>query len=380
MEIKRNEFNKLAEHSEKYCITIYISTIRKDFKKRDKNILMFKNYAKKIRQQLTDMGASSKEADQYQEQIYNLQSDKNIQNNISRGLAIFITKNYYRYYLLPFTVKNFVYVSDHFYLLSLIPYLENDYNYYVLSLSLNSSRFFICTTSDINEIHIPDYVYKNIKEVEGARDKEKNLQFRSSGRKALYHGHGAGKDEKEEIVNMYLRSIDSFSKNIITGKPAPLIIYSVDYLFHMYQEVTNNQYLIDKNIKGNPEFTDINTIHEMANEIISEHKRKRKEKKIKRYYSLFHSIRNVSKDIDQIVPAAYNKRIKAMLIAKDYKIWGGFDEKNNRTIRKQGINDDAMELVNYAAVNTLLNGGEVYMINKEYKNKDESPVNAVFRY
>ena len=66
-------------------------------------------------------------------------------------------------------------------------------------------------------------------------------------------------------------------------------------------------------------------------------------------------------------------------ILADNKIWGNYNEKRNKIELRDKPDSDTDELLNIAAINTLVNGGDVYILDGE-NNKFEKPIVARFRY
>jgi len=81
--------------------------------------------------------------------------------------------------------------------------------------------------------------------------------------------------------------------------------------------------------------------------------------------------------LEDIIEAANYSKIDTLLINKKAEKNGVFDEEENE-IKLMGNNKD-YDLYNFAAVQTIKNGGDVYSIEKEEMPEDEDVI-AIYRY
>ena len=80
-----------------------------------------------------------------------------------------------------------------------------------------------------------------------------------------------------------------------------------------------------------------------------------------------------------IIPAAYYGKIAQLFVAKGEHIWGSFDEMENKITYLNEKDANAQDLIDNAVVKTLLNGGEVFLLESD-KMPANSPLAAIFRY
>ena len=82
---------------------------------------------------------------------------------------------------------------------------------------------------------------------------------------------------------------------------------------------------------------------------------------------------------ESVIPAAFYSQVRSLFVEKGAHIWGSFDAQNNKlelhASREEG--DDC--LVEKAAVQTILNGGEVFVMEKEKMPKGAT-IAALLRY
>jgi hypothetical protein len=74
---------------------------------------------------------------------------------------------------------------------------------------------------------------------------------------------------------------------------------------------------------------------------------------------------NVAIRLEEIVSAARFGRVDALLIASDEELWGRFDESSNTVTAHGRPEIDDEDLLNFAALWTLSNGGRVHALKRE---------------
>ena len=122
-------------------------------------------------------------------------------------------------------------------------------------------------TAFITEVYVEDLVPEKLEEVVGYDFQHKSLQFRSGqggSAGAMFHGQGAGKDDKDAEVEKFFRAVDKGLMKLIKDENAPLILACVDHYQPIYAKITDYPNLFHQNIGGNHEETDPLLLHEMA--------------------------------------------------------------------------------------------------------------------
>ncbi|MFV0572806.1 MAG: hypothetical protein ACK5M1_10305 [Xanthomarina gelatinilytica] len=81
------------------------------------------------------------------------------------------------------------------------------------------------------------------------------------------------------------------------------------------------------------------------------------------------------------MPAAFNGKIDALFCENKADIFGNYREENNTiTVALGEESDNTISLMNLAAIKTFLNGGDVYLLDKEDMPNPNSKLNALYRY
>ncbi|HSM57416.1 MAG TPA: hypothetical protein VK879_14795, partial [Candidatus Sulfomarinibacteraceae bacterium] len=86
-----------------------------------------------------------------------------------------------------------------------------------------------------------------------------------------------------------------------------------------------------------------------------------------------------SDELSKIVPAAFQGRVDALFVALNMQEWGSYNPETNSIYIHDTRQNDDEDLLDFAALQTLANGGTVYAVSA-----DEIPgrgsAAAVFRF
>ncbi|MFA0963925.1 hypothetical protein AB9P05_19115 [Roseivirga sp. BDSF3-8] len=384
------DLEELAKVRGEHCISIYIPTHQRGAEVNEgQDSIMFKNQLQEIENKLEEKGLDNRKIDTMLRDARNLLEDGEFWRHQWNGLAMFITEDYFRYYRLPmnFNAKNMV--NHSFHLKELIPMFGGNGTYFVLALSLSKVRFFEANRDEIFEVNMEENAPNGMKQVLKYYEMEQSLQYRSqvgnsagTASAANYHGQGGGKDNRDAYVNEYLRLVDDAVNEVIYDYHSPMIIVSVDYLQPMFRKVSQHNNIVDTGINGNPDQMSAKELHEKTWKVMKDHFDKRKDDHRKHYGDLA-GTGKTSYDINQIVPAALNGRIETLFVKEDSQhMWGVFnkDTQNVELHDNRGKEDECM--VSMSAVETILNGGETYIVSADElpEQSVDADMVAVFRY
>ena len=96
-------------------------------------------------------------------------------------------------------------------------------------------------------------------------------------------------------------------------------------------------------------------------------------------YQTLAATERAAADITEIVPAAHFGRVETLFTPVGQQQWGQFDAQTGQVQLYETAEPNAVDLLDSAAVQTLLNGGTVYAVNPK-EIPDDAAVTAVFRY
>lgn len=375
------DFTELANIQDLHCISLFIPTSRAgEIVDKKLGQLSLKNEIKKLKNELKEYQLKEHEIDNLLFPAYNLMNDYHFWRNQSDCLVIFLSQEGMKKYSCPIDQPLKTYIADHFYLLPLIPLLNMDGKFFILSLSLNKVSLFEASTHTITHIEIDDLIPEELEEVVGYDYEDKSLQYRTgnmSNKSAIFHGHGSGKDDKDLETEKFFKAIDNGIMSILKNESAPLILACVDEHFPVYKKHSSYKNIYNQHISGNHDETDPYTLHEMAWPIIKPHFEKIELQKRDEIINKKPNLKT-SFDLNDIVPAVFDGKIDTIFIHKDEDRYGIYDLLNRSLIIDEADKIGQASLFNMAAIQTILKGGKVYLtLDMPLKG---SSINALFRF
>ena len=376
-----DELKTLTEKPSGSCVSIYMPTHRMGTTTQQDPI-RFKNLMRQAEELLVGGGLRGQDARDLLEQAKKLDNSEFWQYQ-SDGLAIFISTNVFRHYCLPLDFEELVVVTDRFHFKPLLPLLTSDGKFYILALSQNDVRLLQGTRYSVSEVDLED-VPQSIAEALKYDDPEKQFQFHTGtpqvggDRAGMFHGQGAGNDEQKDRLLRYFRKVSGGVEELLKTQRSPLVLAGVDYLLPIYKEANNYPNLMEDGITGNPEELKAEKLHSSAWEIVQPYFDQVEQDVVNRYQELA-GTGQTANNLQDVVSAAYYQRIESLFVPVGMQQWGLFNPSTSEIQLHQKHEPGDEDLMDFAAIHTVLNGGTVYAVEPE-KVPGDAPLAAVFRY
>jgi Bacterial archaeo-eukaryotic release factor family 3 len=113
-------------------------------------------------------------------------------------------------------------------------------------------------------------------------------------------------------------------RELLKGSKVPLVLVGVDYLLPIYREASKYPYIIDQGVTGNPERLKPEELHERAWDAVQPRFSEAQQKAAARYRQLA-GTGQTSRDVREIVVAAYSGRVETLFATSGAQRWGVFD-------------------------------------------------------
>jgi hypothetical protein len=191
--------------------------------------------------------------------LWELLSDEAFWTHPGDGLALFRSPELFRAYRLPLSFTQRLSITDHFFLLPLLPLLIDE-RFYILALSQNHVRLLTCTRDGVHVQKLPKLVPHSFAAFTAAHPTENLLQYHSSasgagrgvgGRQVvIFHGHGVGSDEPRDLLLHYCQQIDHGLREYLHQHTEPLVLAGVDSLCSVYREANTYPSLLEEGMGG----------------------------------------------------------------------------------------------------------------------------------
>lgn len=344
----------------------------------------FRNLLSRAEEELADLGMPAAKARNMIEQARRFDSDKAFWQYQSHGLAIFLTDGLFRAYRLPIEFDDLLVVSGRFHLKPLLPMISETIQYYLLALSRGGVRLFEGNRFGLEEV--PLAIAKGMEEalMSDRNEAYEHYHVRSGGgasrETALFYGRGEGRDDDNDRVTRYFRTVNEEIQGFLKDKKAPLVLAGVEYLLPLYREANTYPGLLSDGVTGNFEPVRAEELHQKAWPVVESLLRKQRQEAEDEFHKLL-GTGKASTFTPEIVPASYQGRVSTLLVSSRKHAWGTVDRSKAGAVshmckqEEQGCED----LYDFAAIQTLLKGGRVYVMDEDAV-ADNEPIAAVFRY
>ncbi len=388
--LSTTELKALVEQQQGCCVSIYLPTHIAGPETRQDPI-RFKNLVTKAEEKLVKKGMRHTDAEKFLQPARNL--DKaDFWRHQRDGLVIFIADNFSRYYRLPLKFEELAIVSERFHLKPIMPLLSGDGRFFVLAISLNKVRLFQGSRDGIMEVDLNSleevprslqeavYAYEESENQTHMVDKDRISPAGAPGSNpGVLHGEGIDEDMEEKILR-FCHRLDAGLEEFLHDKQAPLILAGVEKLVSRYKTANSYNHLLEDYIQGNPDIIKPEKLHQKAWAIVEPHFQKAQETTAKRYEEFRgNNPEQASADLEEIVKAAYYKRVDSLIAAMNQHRWGQFDPESNTVEIHPTEQPGDEDLLDFAAVHTLLNGGPVFIVPDE-EVPENTPATAILRY
>ena len=388
--IYQDELKALAaENSGGVCLSLYMPTHQAGPERYEENRIRFKNLLKKAETRLVEAdlpGMKTRDIARLLAPAQGLLENGRFWAHQSEGLAIFLNFDNAYTYNLPLDFEEMVMVGQRFHIKPLLPLFAGNGRFFLLAISQNEVRLLQGTRHSVSQIDLGDTVPANLQETIAYDDPEDELQLHTSSanpggmvsQDGMFFGHSASEEEKDFIFR-YFREIDDGLRQVLYEKAAvPLLLAGVDYLHPIYRRANNYPYLIDKGIHGNPEHWRNDELHERAWTLIEPHFAQAQQEAFARFEQALNQ-KQASHQIEEVVAAAHYGRIDILFTPLTKQLWGTFDQQTGTVNLETESTPDNNDLLDMAAIQTILNGGTVYAVPASDMPAGQS-LAAIFRY
>ena len=381
--ITKKDLERLSQFHSSNSISIYIPTHRsgKDvIEKLDPKAL--KNELKLVKNKLQQNEVNVKDIELFVAPINELLNDSRFWRKQSDGLAIFLGKEVFETYKLPIHFEAFSYVGSSFYLKQLMPMFVGDGTFYLMTLQLEDVKLYKITKESVTELKIEHLIPQRLEESVGYDYEGKGLQFRNQNvgyRTATYHGHAESDHDHKDEISRYFRDINKGLMTLLNDENSPMLIASQDYLFSIYKGVNTYKHLLENNVSYDSEEKDKFMLHEKAWKVMNPIFDKERKVKIEDFEK-YDSTNRTSSDIKEVLPAAFHGKIDTLFIENGKDIYGIYDEVKHKVEVRENPEATNVSLLNMAAIKTFLQGGKVYLMDRDDMPNPYSKVNALFRF
>lgn len=380
----REELRPLVMDHSSPCVSLYMPTLRGQ--EGQQNAIRFKNLCGKAREDLIANGMRGPDAAEHLKPLDQMLQDSDLWRHCSEGLAVFRSRRQFRSYRLPRAFQEALVVGDRFHLRPLLPLFTGEDFFYLLVVNLKGIRLLQCTRDLLSEIDIADRVPAGLEATMAAYVLEESVQFHSVGATGAggrvmgaMHGHGVSGSDKavrKKYILEYFHQADRGLVQVL-GDHTPMLLAGVKYLCALYRQANSYRGLLEVEVGGSMELTSLKDLHRQGWEAYEGHRLQLQQRALARFREVV-GTSATSTELGKIVPAAFNGQVRTLLAPVGLEQWGRFDPASGKIeVHPKQVSGEE-DLVDFAAIHTLMHGGEVYAVGQGPSGG--APLAAIFRY
>ncbi len=384
---ERSELDTLMTTQEQPWVSIFMPTHRPGAEGQQDPIRL-KNLVRQAEERLVAFGLRSPDARKLLGQPHKLLADDLFWRDQQEGLALYCAPSSFRTYRLPLRFDETLVVGARPYVRPILPLFTTQCRFFVLAWSKQHLRLFSASRHAINELPLTG-VPRSLEEAMKYDEFDKPRRARwvqptGIGRTghaeggAAFRGLGEESEGNKDNLLRYAQMVDRGLHGMLREERAPLLVAAVDYLIPIYREANTYAHLLDHGLEGNPDTLKPEDLHRQAWRVVEPHFKAREEEAVARFTTLRGAGRT-SRELRDIVPAAAEGRVETLWVARGVQAWGRYDPTDSSVVLHDMPHAGDQEMLDLAAVQTILHGGTVYPIDR-MKVPGDALLAAIFRY
>ncbi len=296
-----------------------------------------------------------------------LVGDEEFWRHQKQGLAVFLAPGFNRIHKLPIPIAEETLLGDHFHIKPLLPLLEDAGSFWLLTISAKHTRLYDGSrweVSENKEIDLPQGVGK----IHAMTDYEETQYASPVGRRGtLAHAQSFGEAPEElrksELIE-FLHRVASAVEPRLKRNPAPVILAAHPEIQGHFREIAGWKEFQPGGITENPDALTDNELHQRAYALVEPKIADARTAAVDRLNS-FLAAGKVTTKPEEIVKAARYARVDTLFLTRDDHLWGSFDESADRVVAHGSAADGDIDLLDFAALMTLRQGGSVTLVARE---------------
>jgi protein required for attachment to host cells len=378
--IEHSDLLALAEQTAFPSISLFIPTHRTGAELRQGPIRL-KNMLREAAQALEARGMPSHEIETLladARQHTHSEADAFWQHR-DHGLAVFISPAGTRYLNAPIHFQERIKVGRRFLVKPLLPLLMRDARFYVLAASLDSAQLYLATRFSMTPINEERLSITALSVgAQDVLDQETSEQQENPDTGPMTSGTMAR--ERPDDNTKFAQAVAKATAAILANATEPLVLAADDRLLGRLRNHVHYRGLVEEGIREHPRSLGEDELHEKSYALVRPELDAARADAVARYEARQGDNGKGAADrIEDVVAAAAQGRVEALIVSIDATAAGVFLPDQNRAVVAREATEDTMDLIDFAVLQTLQNGGSVYSQPAD-RTADLPPVAAILRY
>jgi hypothetical protein len=384
--LTKEQLTALAAVEAPPAVSIYLPTHEKARETRQGPIRL-KNALDAVAQELVNAGHRRPDVEGLLADARQLLDDDLFWRHQNRGLAVFAAPGLFQHHRLPIEVPETREIGRRPHVKPLLPLLADDGRFFVLASSAGDTRLYAGSRFGLGEVEAD--LPRSVAEVAAETDYQ-NMRHaapparpRSAGPVGMPATHNFGEDPEEQrkaqLVE-HLRRVHSALERHLGGARAPIVLVAHPEVQGHLRALAAGIVFEEQGVQTDPGSLDATELHERAYEVVRPRFAKLRADARERLEALLgDGDARGGVDPAAIVSAARFGRVDTLFLAEGAALWGTHDEAGDRVRVEREPSPANEDLLDYAAVQTLLQGGHVHVLPPEEIPRG-LPMAAIFRF
>lgn len=380
------DIERLGNTTNPVNISIFLPTHRYGHQVNEmQDQLLFKNQLQEVKFELEERGYQSRELTELLEPAYKLLDDTDSWRNMKEGLAVYISKDFFSSKSYPVIFKQEYFIAPEFIITPLLPMLSASAEFFILNLNQDQVKLYRADKFDIEEQEISEEsMPANMAEVMKYYEFERHFEGKAmpsmNAPGFTTHGQREDIDKKGKYLQEYMNQVSNSIDKFVMEERIPMVLVGGEPIQHAFRNSSKYPELYPEGVVGN--FTNLNTkdLHAKAWAVVKDHIERPLRNDFNKYRA-WAGTGKTSYDLNNILQAAIGGRVDSICLDENYHVWGKVLKDSTPEIHKTRQQGD-IDLANTIALQTILNGGRVQVMEQHKLPENETDVNmtAVYRY
>ncbi len=363
------------------CLSVYHALTRRSLNQSAKaNSLEWKEVLRGIEPQIQQNGAKGREL---LETVSDWDAVMQGQEPQGKSVAVFRSSDVFCVTWVNEPVRTRAVIGPRFFIRPLLPELTRNREFYILALSQKNVRLLRCTSKTSEDVPFPQGVatsfdaYLNLAKPDHVVDNRGTPGPSSGSSKGVLFTTSSDREDKDEYLAHFYRQIDRGVNEALRGKGVPVILAAVEYEIALYRSINKYPQLAEECVEGAPNGLKSGEMHARALDAMLRRYERKTDELLTEYN---HKVGGgASNRLKEIVPAAHDGRVLTLLVSDSLETTGAFDQATNTVKGRQTGTSEDEDLVNNAAIETILHAGQVFVVPNG-KMPNGTPMAAIYRF
>ena len=348
--------------------------------------IRLRNLTARAHDDLVSTGLSRTEAEAFVAPATALVEDYRFWQHQDHGLALFLDGGEPRSYRVPIPLAERVVVGPGFRVKPLLPLLEADGAFVVVTITADEVRLFDASRFAMTEDRTTD-LPDSVAAILGEPDYENPLQASPVARpntgaidisQAQVYGDSPAEWRKARLVE-FARRVAAGLREHLAATRVPVVLVADAEIGGHIQKLGTLDPLLAGVIERDPGSLDDAQLHNAAYAVMRPRLDAARTAAVERFETLHGGgDARAATGVDELVRAAYQGRIDTLLLAQDDTVWGRYTEATDDIATGEAFEAAGEDLLEAVAVQTLQHDGAVHLLSP--KEMSHRPAAAILRF